>query len=438
MNTSLLRTSTAALALTSLMACSAPRNLPMNPAANGVNAANFGRLNQQNTAGTQNVPGRYIVKYKDGVMSANSIQQLGAQTVRPLGQGMQVLQMPEMSAANLSVLQNDPAIEFVEPVFTMPFPEVIKAADKADDADRAGAPNDPGFAKQYSLKVTDALQGWNVTRGDRRVVIGIVDSGVDINHPDLAAKIVGTYNGADGNNDVKDFVGHGTHVAGIASAITNNGVGIAGAAPDCSILAVKVASGDSGYPSTEGIANGIIWAADNGADVINLSLGAGRESQAITAAVQHALRKNVVVLAATGNGSGNLKSWPALTAGVIAVGSSDEQDRRSGFSNYGPWVSVVAPGSNIYSTFPANSNLIGQTNYGTISGTSMATPFAAGVAALIRTRYPEMSPALVKQALESSADDKGAPGFDDQFGHGRVNIAKAMMRAEEISRGSSR
>lgn len=437
MKSSLIRMSTAALALTTLMACNAPRNLPVSPMNQGAAPANFGRLNQQ-SAGVQNVPGRFIIKYKDGVASASSLQQLGAQTVRPLGQGMHALQMSDMSAASLSTLENDPAVEFVEPVFTMPFPEVIKSADAADDTDRMSAPNDPGFAKQYALKITNALRGWDVTRGDRRVVIGVVDSGVDINHPDLAAKIVGTYNGADGNNDVMDHVGHGTHVAGIASAITNNGVGIAGAAPDCSILAVKVASGSSSYPSTEGIANGIIWAADHGADVINLSLGAGRESRAITAAVQHALRKNVVVLAATGNGSGNIKSWPALTPGVIAVGSTDARDRRSSFSNYGPWVSVVAPGSDIYSTFPANDNLIGQKNYGTISGTSMATPFAAGVAALIRTRYPEMSPAMVKQALESSAEDKGAPGFDDEFGHGRVDIARAMMRAEELSRGGTR
>lgn len=438
MNPRFIRISTAALAFSTLMACNTPRNLPQNPALVGRAPAIFGRLNQQPTTVNPNVPGRYIVKYKSGVVSASSVQQIGAQTLRTLGEGMHVLQLPEVSAASLSVLENDPAVEFVEPVFTMPFPEIIKSTAEDKAADKVPFPNDPGFSKQYSLRVTEALRGWGVTRGDRRVVIGVVDSGVDINHPDLAAKIVGVYNGADGNTDVKDFVGHGTHVAGIATAIANNGIGIAGAAPECALLAVKVASGDSGYPSTEGIANGIIWAADHGADVINLSLGAGRESQAITAAVQHALKKNVVVLAATGNGSGNLKSWPALTDGVIAVGSTDEGDRRSSFSNYGPWVSIVAPGSNIYSTFPANDNLIGQTNYGTISGTSMATPFAAGVAALIRTKYPEMAPAMVKQVLESSADDKGAPGFDDQYGHGRVNIAKAMMRAEELTRGGSR
>lgn len=405
------------------------------------------QLSSQSAAAANNaVAGQMIIKYKPGLRNASaqassSLSRIGAQRVKALGSGnigMEVVKLPagQSVASAVASLQQNPAIEYAEPVFTIPFPTVQRAEDDNNAPAPANAPNDPLFSKQYSHQIANTLGGWAMTKGNPRVLIGIVDSGVDITHPDLKAKIVDVYNGADNNQDVKDVVGHGTHVAGIAAAMTNNGIGVAGVAPECGILAVKVSSGESSSPSTAGIANGIIWAADHGANVINLSLGSRQESKAISDAVRYAMSKNIVVVAATGNDSGRIMSYPAAVQGVVAVGATDKSDARARYSNYGPWVSVTAPGSDILSTFPLNSNLIGQKEYGSISGTSMATPFVTGLVALIRSKYPTMPAVMVKNVLESSTDDKGKPGFDEEFGHGRVNAGRALSRAAELQNGS--
>ncbi len=432
---SLSRLTLAAVAISTLAACNTGAPLSRAPIANPA-------LRQLNTPAANNaaIAGKLVVKYRAGLSSAQSISafsQMGIQHIRPLGNAesrLEVVQVPagQNAAAAARTLEQDPAIEYAEEIFTIPFPEIQRAADDAKDPVSNAYPNDPMFGRQYSHKVSNSQAGWSITRGDKRTLIAIVDSGVDVTHPDLRGKIVDTFNGADNVKEVVDVIGHGTHVAGIASALTNNGTGVAGVAPDCGILAVKVSSGTSSSPSTDGIANGIIWAADHNADVINLSLGSSRQSKVITDAVNYALSKNVVILAATGNDSRRTQSYPAATPGVIAVGSTDSGDNRSSFSNYGPWVSVVAPGSAILSTFPLNDNLIGQKEYGSISGTSMATPFATGLAGLIRSKYKNMPVAMVKQVLESSADDKGAAGFDEEYGHGRLNVARALSRAAEL------
>ena len=410
------------------------------------NSPNRG-LNQLSTPTSSSegalVPGQIIVKYRQGINAASAqtvstLSQMGAKKIHALGSPasrMELVQVQAGQSVSMATqkLTQNPMIEFAEPVFTIPFPKVFSDDDADDDNTPVAFPNDPMFGRQYAHRMANSQAGWQITRGDRRIILGIVDSGVDITHPDLKAKIVDTFNGADNNKDVKDFVGHGTHVAGIASAMTNNGLGVAGVAPECGILAVKVSSGSSTSPSTAGIANGIIYAAEHGADVINLSLGSSRQSQAITDAVLYALSKNVVVVAATGNDGGRIKSYPAAVPGVIAVGSTDSSDQRSRFSNYGDWVSVTAPGSDILSTFPFNTNLIGKTEYGSISGTSMATPFVTGLAGLVRSKYPNMPQAMVKRVIEVSAEDKGAPGYDEEYGFGRVSLVSALQRASEFA-----
>lgn len=394
--------------------------------------------------GEQNVPGQMIVKYRAGRAGSSqamaAMQQLGVQKVRSIGTaatGIEVIRLqPGQSVATVTqALQQNPAVEYAEPVFTIPFPKVLPATRNEGDAEPSAYPNDAMFNKQYAHQVTSSQAGWVTNKGNPNIVLGIVDSGVDVNHPDLKGKIVGVRNSADGTDEAVDYVGHGTHVAGIASAMTNNGLGVAGVAPNCRILAVKVAPGQSTSPTTAGIADGIMWAADHGANVINLSLGSSRESKAITDAVKYALGKNVVVIAAMGNDGREIRSYPAAVPGVIAVGSTDSGDRRSSFSNMGDWMSVSAPGSNILSTFPLNQNAIGQKEYGSISGTSMATPFVTGLAGLIRSQFPGMPVANVKRALELSADDKGNPNFDKEFGHGRVNVNKALLKAAELNTG---
>jgi len=444
MKTRVQLTTLAALTTTVLAACS-PQTLllgngsqqPLNPSVNTFAAAQ---------SGEQIVPGKVLVKFRagrGGTVSNASLAQMGIQRSRSLGavkNNLEVMaitgnQSPERMATEL---EKNPAIEFAEPVFTVPFPKVLRASEDTPPADNATYPNDAMFPRQYAHQIAKSQGGWAVHRGNPKVVLGIVDSGLDINHADLKIKVVGTYNSADGNSESVDHVGHGTHVAGIASALTNNALGVAGVAPECSILAVKVAPGNSSAPSTDGIANGILYAVDKGAQVINLSLGSRRESQAITDAVKQALARNVVVVVAMGNDSGNIKSWPAAVPGVIAVGSTDNRDQRSRFSNYGDWITVAAPGSDILSTFPLNQNMIGQKEYGAISGTSMAAPFVTGLAGLIRSKYPGLSNVDVKRAIEMSSDDLGKPGYDPEFGFGRVNVAKALSRAGELASGSVR
>ncbi|PIQ24545.1 hypothetical protein COW36_11040 [bacterium (Candidatus Blackallbacteria) CG17_big_fil_post_rev_8_21_14_2_50_48_46] len=423
------------LATTTLITACSPQLLPLGSSQTPQRAT----LNSMSAAtgnAEQIVPGKVLVKFRPGRAQIGA-QQIGLQRIRSVGSqnsGLEVMavqanQNPEKVAADL---QKNPAIEYAEPIFTVPFPKVLKASDDLP-TDDAAFPNDPLFPKQYSHQVAKSQGGWAVNLGNSKVILGIVDSGVDITHPDLKAKIIGTYNSADNNPESVDYVGHGTHVAGIAAALTNNKIGVAGVAPECSILAVKVAPGNSSSPTTEGIANGVLYAVEHGAQVINLSLGSRRESKAITDAVKQAMARNVVVVVAMGNDAGNIKSWPAAVPGVIAVGSTDIKDARSRFSNYGDWISVGAPGSDILSTFPFNNNLIGQKEYGAISGTSMAAPFVTGLAGLIRSKYPGLPAAEVKRAIESSADDLGAKGFDPEFGFGRVNVSKALARAGELA-----
>lgn len=405
------------------------------------------QLNQPASSATQVVPGQMIIKYRSGLrnasaMAASSLSRIGAQKVSSVGSmaaGMELVKLPagQSAATAAASLQQNAAIEFAEPVFTVPFPRVMKEDGDTTTPAPANAPNDPMFNKQYSHSIAETLAGWAITKGNPKVLVGIVDSGVDITHPDLKGKIVDTFNGADNNKDVKDVVGHGTHVAGIAAAMTNNGIGVAGVAAECGILAVKVSSGDSSSPSTAGIANGVMWAADHGAAVINLSLGSRVESKAITEAVKYAMSKNIVVVAATGNDAQRVMSYPAAVPGVVAVGATDSKDNRARYSNYGPWVSVTAPGSDILSTFPLNSNLIGQKEYGSISGTSMATPFVTGLVALIRSKYPTMPAVMVKNVLEQSAQDKGKPGFDEEYGHGRVSSGRALVKAADLMAASN-
>lgn len=285
--------------------------------------------------------------------------------------------------------------------------------------------NDTYRGKQYALDKVLAPKAWDITMGEE-VKIAIVDSGVDLTHPDLAEKLVQGVNTVDKRFPPKDEMGHGTHVAGIAAAIANNNEGIAGLAPKATIIPVKVLGENAGSDAT--IAEGIMWAADQGADVINMSLGIYEESQVLNDAVKYAIDKNVVVVATMGNDNVERKRYPAACAGVIAVGSTDNQDKKSRFSNYGDWISIAAPGSDIFSTFPTYPvSINGPEGYASLSGTSMAAPLVTGLAALIRSKHKGMSPAEVKELIQKTADDLGDTGFDKMFGHGRVNALKALQ-----------
>jgi thermitase len=230
-------------------------------------------------------------------------------------------------------------------------------------------PNDPYFDKQWALKKIQLLL---VTAGDPEVLIAILDTGIDQQHEDLAGKVVASVNFSD-SPTASDLNGHGTHVAGIIAATTDNGIGGAGVVPGCRLFNVKVAD-DNGMVWASSIAKGIVWAVDNGAKVINISLVVPSSSPALEQAIDYAWSKGVVVIAGAGNNIKSIPVYPAAYSKVTAVAAIDHKGELWLKSNYGDWVDAYAPGVEIYSTLPGN-------NYGYQSGTSMATAYVSAVAA---------------------------------------------------------
>lgn len=275
-------------------------------------------------------------------------------------------------------------------------------------------PNDPAYGQQYGLAKMQCAAAWDLSTGDPGVVIAIVDTGVQLNHGDLAAKIVPGYDFVNGDTSADDDNGHGTHCAGIAAAVTNNGVGIAGVGFQCKIMPVKVLNAQ-GSGTISNVANGITWAVDNGAKVVSLSLGGSSGSQALQSAVDYAWNNGVVVVAAAGNENTSQPAYPGYYTNCIAVGSTDQNDQRSSFSNYGNWVDVAAPGSSIYSTYTGGG-------YQTLSGTSMATPAVAGLAGLLWSRLGGgATNSQVRNRIESTTDSVGT-----WLVKGRVNAQSAL------------
>ena len=257
------------------------------------------------------------------------------------------------------------------------------------------------------------------------VVVAVVDTGV-APHPELSAALLPGRNftsSPGGATDSTDRDGHGTHVAGTIAA--DAGTTVEGVAHGARILPVKVL-GDDGAGYTDWVANGIIWAADQGADVINLSLGGPESSSVLTAAIDRARSLGVTVIAAAGNSGTVTPFYPAATPGVIAVSAVDEAKRRAGFSNYGSSVDLAAPGVDIVSTWTS-----GRFVY--LSGTSMASPHVAGVAALVEAAAPALTPAQVERVLAGGATDLGPTGRDDFFGHGLVDAVRAVQAANTLA-----
>lgn len=273
--------------------------------------------------------------------------------------------------------------------------------------------NQWGYARLGGSTLNDHTQGDGV-------VVAVIDTGVDASHPDLEGKVLQGWDSMDpAGRGTSDPNGHGTHVAGIIAASTNNGIGVAGMAPKVSILPVRVldhtGNGDDGE-----LALGIVWAADNGADILNISIGGAVPSALLEGALDYALGKEIVVVVAAGNDAmvGNVPSYPGAYRQVLTVGAMDSMDKRSAFSNTGDYIDVVAPGSWIRSTWPGGG-------YQWSSGTSMAAPFVSASAALLLASR-NMAGKDVALLIKSSALDLGPDGVDTEFGDGLVNPLKAL------------
>jgi subtilisin family serine protease/flagellar hook assembly protein FlgD len=289
-------------------------------------------------------------------------------------------------------------------------------------------PNDPQYKARQKAYLSDIglESAWTSAKGSANVLIAVVDTGVDVGHPDLAGKIAGSWNTVSDSTVVTDQEGHGTFVAGVAAAATNNGVGIAGAGYNSRVLAVKVAD-PSGFMADVDVAEGIRWAADNGAKIINISLGSTTGDADTKGAVAYAQSKGALVVASAGNAAqeGNPKIYPAAYPGVVAVGATLDWKHRAWFSEHGDWVTIAAPGVDIRGTTPRAGSRLFPANYATGNGTSFAAPIVAGIAALHAARDTDVTPAELRSALTRTA--RPMTGFG--LGAGQVNALKMVDAA---------
>ena len=320
-------------------------------------------------------------------------------------------------------------------------------------------PNDPFYSSQYALQKIKAAEAWNITTGDTAIIIAIIDTGVDWDHPDLAANIwtnrneipengidddnngfiddirgwdFGGLNGTPDNNPMEDRPDHGTHVAGDASAVTDNSIGISSIGFKSKIMPVKTIRDDfrspSGSPYVVYGFEGIKYAADNGAAVINCSWGGGGFSFLGQEVVNYATSLGSLVVAAAGNNNSPSAFYPASYKNVLSVGATDEGDIKTSFSNYGANVDVSAPGINIYSTWQNDTYRFGV-------GTSFASPIAAGLATLVKVIFPSYNPNQIAEQIRTNCDDINSinPSYVNQLGRGRINALKSLVNVNSKS-----
>jgi thermitase len=344
-------------------------------------------------------------------------------------------------AVALAALRADPRVEFAE-------------------ANRhyrlLSTPNDPQFGGQWNMRQIRAPEAWDIGTGAGDVVVAVMDSGIDPSHPDLQGRVVPGRNVRERNSSTQDEIGHGTHVAGVIGALGNNGVGVAGLSWAVRLMPIKITD-RFGDASIVAAADGIRWATEYGAKVINLSLGGLEDSQTVRRAVADARGRGVLLVAAAGNcgevasyrdeGCDTLSApfYPAALPDVIAVGALGANDEVAPYSNTGEYVRLTAPGgvggSNrnnpldyILSTWPpALDSAIGQPGYSYEVGTSMAAPHVSGTAALLWSTNPALTRDQIEAILFETADDLGPPGRDERYGYGRVNVQRAIARAASVA-----
>ena len=396
------------------------------------------------------VPGQVLVRFRPTVseqMREVAINSYQAREIKRIpGLDVYQLQIPEYMSVEEMVylLRQNPGIELAGP-------NLIRHISRT--------PNDPFFVYQYSLYNSGqevgppaspqsgtlradvkAREGWDETIGSEEVVIAILDTGVDFNHPDLDDKLLSNgYDFVNDDADPTDDHGHGTIVAGIAGAETNNAEGIAGVAWNCLLLPIKIADSSGDIAIATEIA-GINYAVEQGAHVINLSLGGIVSDAFEQAAIVYAYEHDIVVVAAAGN-DGGATEYPAAYDECLAVAATDENDERVTFlntatdlfpweSNFGPEIDVAAPGNWVASLYPTDLTDPGDPPYVIGSGTSASTPHVAGLAALIKSIKPELSAEDIMNVIRYTADDVNSESYegrDNFIGYGRISMERALV-----------
>lgn len=357
------------------------------------------------------VPDELLVQPKAGV-SEEKIKEIfkvvGATQIKDIPQ-IRVKQIripPHALERVMDAFSRNPHINYVEPNFL---------------AEPLEIPNDSYYSYQWHHPKISTPQGWNISKGSTNVPIAILDTGVDPIHPDLSSKLLPGYNFYDNNTDTKDVYGHGTAVAGVAAAISNNYSGVAGVAWNNPIMPLRISAPD-GWATYSAMASAIIYAVDRGVKVINLSYGGTSSSSTLQNAVNYAWNKGAIVFASAGNYATDSPTYPAACNNAIAVSATTSSDSIASFSSYGNWIDLSAPGSGIYTTLNGGG-------YGSKSGTSFSSPIAAGVAALIMSSNPSLTNKDVVEIILMNSDDLGTPGFDPYYGFGRINAYRSLLAA---------
>lgn len=350
-----------------------------------------------------------LVTLRPGVTSHRAheaYQRHGADLIGAIPQiNTHVIRVPAHALEKVQrALSRRPEVEFVEKNYRF-------APDRI--------PDDPYYRYQWHLAQIQAPQAWDIHSGSPQVIIAVLDSGVDTAHPDLVGKIVPGYNFYDDNNDTTDVYGHGTLVAGAAAAATDNTLGVASTGWNAALMPIRVTdTGGMAYSST--ISQGLSWAVENGARILNLSFGGVAGSATIRFAAQYVASQGGVVVAAAGNCG--CDDGTAETPYLLSVGATDSADNLAYFSTRGPFVDISAPGVSIYTTARGGG-------YSRVSGTSFASPVAAGVAALLVSVNPSLSSTEIMELLTGTAVDLGPVGYDTGFGAGRLDAFAAITAA---------
>jgi len=439
-----------------------------------INSNMIKNKNLNNIQNLKFVPGEFIVKLtKDTTISnpslmmlnekykVSSIEKAFKNSENTILNNIYILKIPEDS--DILAVVNDYSsktfIEYAEPNYIFFLTNI---------------PNDEKFSLQWALYNTgetggtpdadiDAPEAWDIETGDPDIVIAIIDTGIDYTHPDLSSNIWKNEDEISNNsidddnngfiddvigwdfigesplfpepdNDPLDMFGHGTHCAGLASAVTNNGIGTAGVCWNCKIMSIKIAGGFFGLINLISAVNGISYAIYNGADVISMSWGGDVESELLHNAIDNAYSNGIVLVSAAGNDNSYRKLYPAAYDNVIGVAATNKNDKKAWFSNYGDWVDVAAPGEQILSTLPTYhvtlNDLFYSMNYDYLDGTSMACPIVAGLAALLLSYDPSLDHDEVRSIIYNSTDWIETNKY---IGNGRINVYKALLIASGVT-----
>ena len=365
---------------------------------------------QASLAAPEFAEGRILVQPRAGLSDAQFqkiLRQNGASTRRRVTQiDLHVVNVPPRAEDKVvAALSRNPHVVFAEKDVLLELSAVT--------------PDDPYYSNAWHLPKMGLPSAWERTRGNG--VIAVLDTGVDSAHPDLSGQLVSGVNAVDAFGDTSDIHGHGTKVAGVIAALSNNASGVASIAWDSKVMPVRVTNSSDGWAHFSDIANGLVWAADHGARVANISYDV-TGSASVNSAAQYMRNKGGLVVVAAGNSGTD--PGHADSPYIISVSATGSSDSKTSWSSYGRYVDVAAPGAGIWTTTRGGG-------YGSVSGTSFASPATAAVVALIRATNSTLAVVDVEEILKASAVDLGSAGRDSYYGYGRVDAAAAVQLADQ-------